>query len=309
MPTSALLITILLWTAILGVVIVVWWYPLFIEYRAERRLKRYVEDEPEVVEEGDEGYTLSRRWLFVAGFRSRWALPVFLVATLIGIILGSMVRAMIQASAVPQAVKLLEAFPGNVGHAFVPLALIMPWVAFFMFAAAPYLFVRAARQRRLDQISSDLPVTMELLATLCESGLGFDAAVERIMSTLGRKRPVVTEFNTFRIEIMSGRARIECFRRLADRVDYSPFTVFISAVVQAEQVGSSVSTVMRAQAEDMHSRRREQAMEFVMGRPLKLLLPMVIGFLPGVFVWALGPVFYDLVSTLTGLISPVGRLK
>ena len=83
--------------------------------------------------------------------------------------------------------------------------------------------------------------------------------------------------------------------------------MFISAVVQAEQVGSSVSIVMRAQAEDMHSRRREQAMEFVMGRPLKLLLPMVVGFLPGVFVWALGPVFFDLVQTLTGLISPSGR--
>ena len=307
MQPLAILIVVALWIAIFVVVFRVWWYPMWIDYRAERRFQRYVADEPEVVEEGDEGYVWSRKWLFVAGFRSRWALPGFLLATLFGIILGLMVRHMLQVSFVPIGRKMLEAFPGNVGQAFVPLVIIAPWVAMFFCVLVPWLYVRSARQRRLDSISQDLPVTMELLATLCESGLGFDAAVERIMGTLGRERPVVAEFNTFRLEIMSGRARVDCFRRLAERVDYSPFTVFISAVVQAEQVGSSVSIVMRAQAEDMHSRRREQAMEFVMGRPLKLLLPMVVGFLPGVFVWALGPVFFDLVQTLTGLISPSGR--
>jgi tight adherence protein C len=305
----SVVITIVLWAIILAVVVRLWWYPMWIETLAERRMKRYSKAPEAPVAAGDEGYSWSKRWLFMAGFRSVWALPIFVTATALGVVAGLLVRQLLQARLVPPAQAILLSFPGDIGRAFVPLVIIAPWAAFVLCCVAPWLYVRLRRRKRLERIGADLPVTMELLATLCESGLGFDAAVERIMGTLGRDRPLVAEFNSFRLEVMSGRPRIECFRRLAERVDYSPFTVFISAVVQAEQVGSSISGVMRAQAEDMHSRRREQAMEFVMSRPIKLLLPMVIGFLPGVFVWALGPVFYDLVTTLTGLVSPAGRVR
>jgi tight adherence protein C len=305
----SIIAVVLVWSLILAVVIKLWWYPMWIDNLAERRFRNY-NKEPEAPRvEGDEGYTRSRMWLFRAGFRSQWALPFFVAATVLGIVIGLVFRQYLRVNVVPRVVEMLHAFPGNIGNAFEPLAILSPWVVLIFCAILPLMIVRQARQRRLDRVAADLPVTMELLATLCESGLGFDAAVERIMGTLGRKRPLVAEFNSFRLEVLSGRQRIECFRRLAERVDYSPFTVFISAVVQAEQVGSSISSVMRSQAEDMHSRRREQAMEFVMSRPIKLLLPMVVGFLPGVFVWALGPVFFDLVSTLTGLLSPAGRLK
>ena len=57
-------------------------------------------------------------------------------------------------------------------------------------------------------------------------------------------------------------------------------TILISALLQAEQIGSGVAEVLRSQADDLRQRRRERAIEFSMALPVKLLFPLVICFLP-----------------------------
>jgi tight adherence protein C len=69
--------------------------------------------------------------------------------------------------------------------------------------------------------------------------------------------------------------------------------VFVSAVVQAEQVGAAMATVLRQQALDLRNRRREDAMALAMALPVKRLFPMIICFLPGIFVATLGPTFFE----------------
>jgi len=64
-------------------------------------------------------------------------------------------------------------------------------------------------------------------------------------------------------------------------------------LVQAEQVGSGISEVLRRQADDLRNRRRERALALANALPVKLLFPLVICFLPGLFVATLGPTFYQ----------------
>ncbi len=90
---------------------------------------------------------------------------------------------------------------------------------------------------------------------------------------------------------MTGRPRVESLRRLAKRLDVQSLTIFISAIVHAEQVGSGISDVLRRQADDVRDRRRDRALNLAQSLPIKVLFPLVICFLPAIFVFTLGPVF------------------
>jgi tight adherence protein C len=80
-------------------------------------------------------------------------------------------------------------------------------------------------------------------------------------------------------------------------------TIFISAVVHAEQVGSGVSDVLRRQADDVRDRRRERALNLAQSLPVKLLFPLVICFLPAIFVFTLGPVFQQFFEFTEALLN------
>jgi tight adherence protein C len=90
---------------------------------------------------------------------------------------------------------------------------------------------------------------------------------------------------------------------LARRTEIASLNVFVSALVQAEQVGAGVASVLRRQADDLRDRRREDAMALAMAMPVKRLFPMMICFLPGIFVATLGPTFYEFFQYAESLIQ------
>jgi pilus assembly protein TadC len=162
--------------------------------------------------------------------------------------------------------------------------------------------VRRARRQRVTEIEQDLPLFLELLATLGEAGLGFDAALARILDAQPGERVLMQELRTFQVEVLAGRPRIQVLRRLSRRVDVTTFTIFISALVQAEQSGAGIAGVLRRQAEDARDRRRERTLQIAAALPVKLLFPLIICFLPGIFVAALGPTahqFFQFIDNLT----------
>lgn len=258
---------------------------------------RRVADVPSRTQAGDEPLD-SRSWLsqflFLAGFRSQHATATFVVVTVTVTCFGSMIGVFIWwRNAMDGALAALAAFPGGVGDIVLPLVIAAPWLAVVGMGSLPWLWVRAARRRRVEKIERDLPLVLELLAMLTESGLGFDAALERVIASQSSERPLIRELHTFQLESLSGRPRVECFRRLARRTEVSPVNVFVSALVQAEQIGAGIAAVLRRQADDLRDRRREDAIALAMAMPVKRLFPMMICFLPGIFVATLGPTFFQ----------------
>ena len=236
-----------------------------------------------------------RRWLYLAGFRRSGAPMLFVVATIVAAASGTILAVSVQLSGLASAVFLgVEAVPGGVGQIFLPLAMLFPWIAGILVAAVPWLVVRAARRQRVQLVQQDLPLMLELLATLSEAGIGFDAAVTRILNTRLAGRPIARELQTFQADLLAGRARVDALRRFSHRLSMSTVSIFVSALVQAEQVGMGIAGVLRRQADDMRSRRREQANAFAAALPVKRMLPLVVCFLPGLFVWTLGPFFVQL---------------
>jgi tight adherence protein C len=80
-------------------------------------------------------------------------------------------------------------------------------------------------------------------------------------------------------------------------------SIFVSALVQAEQVGAGFSNVLRTQADDLRNRRREDANMLAQALPVKLIFPLVICFLPGIFVTTLGPIFMQFIRLADSMMS------
>ncbi len=238
-------------------------------------------------------------WLFQAGFRRSNAVTLFVLATVASTMLSLLVAfGIYQSQAMTLLSELLRAIPGNVGEVFLPLVWLSPFAAIIVLASMPAVIVRARRRKRIRQIEQDLPLTLDLLATLAEAGLSFDAALDRVLETQRRERPLSEDFRLFRLEILTGRGRIEALQRLNQHVNVTWFSIFTSALIHAEQVGAGLAATLRAQADDLRGRRRERALALAMAVPVKLLFPLITCFLPGIMIASLGPIIYQIAQTL-----------
>ena len=247
-----------------------------------------------------------QEWLTTAGFRAVGSSSAFVLATLLAAGLGTVLGLVLALSPLGELLRRSATeLPESAGAIAQTLVTALPWVLFFSCALAPWLYVRRKRRERVDSIESELPIVLELLATLSESGLGFDASFAKILDSEREDTPLIEEFRLFQGETLAGIARVRCFRRLARRCEVSSMTVFCSALIQAEQIGTGFSAVLRTQANDLRNRRRDRALIKAQSLPVKLVFPLVICFLPGIFVVTLGPAFREFFNLAQGVITGV----
>ncbi len=288
------LIFLLAWAVIAAVIVYTMRRYLF---RSQVR-RRLLEDDADGQQEDELSDPLERgilaRWLYLAGFRRQGAPTIFLLATAAAIAVGLATAYFTYRSGILAAASHAAAqMPGGLGALAQPILRIAPWLLLVLLTAVPLSIVRTARRQRVAQVERDLPLTLELLATLAESGIGFDGATARILDSQPANRALAMELRTLQADLLAGRSRVECLRRVARRLDVISVTIFISAIVQAEQIGSAVAAVLRQQADDLRQRRRERALEISMALPVKQLFPLVICFLPGILIFAIGPLFSE----------------
>jgi tight adherence protein C len=103
-------------------------------------------------------------------------------------------------------------------------------------------------------------------------------------------------------EIRLGKLRRDALRDMAERVGISEMTSFVAAVVQSEQLGVSMSRVLRIQADQMRLRRRQIAEEKARQAPVKMMIPLVFLIFPSILIVLLGP------AGLILFTSPVGSM-
>jgi tight adherence protein C len=206
--------------------------------------------------------------------------------------------------------SLLNAIVGVPGSAGDVLALVLqggPWIVFLIAALVPTIAVRTRRRARMQAIEEDLPLALELFATMAEAGLGFDAALARIVRAQGSDRALSSEFVNFQHDMLAGMSRAQALRQLGRRVDIPSLTSFTSALIQAEAVGASMAETLQHQAVDLRQRRRENALLQAQALPVKLVFPLVICFLPSIFVSTLAPVIFQMIEVADSVIRSAGQ--
>lgn len=160
---------------------------------------------------------------------------------------------------------------------------LMTAFGFFM----PVIWLGSKTSTRQDEIVKALPDALDLLTVCVEAGLGFDAAMAKLTEKWDDE--LALEFGRVLQEIQLGKLRRVALRDMADRMEVSDVTTFVAAVVQAEQLGVSMSKVLRIQSDQMRMRRRQRAEEKAHQAGIKMLIPMVVFIIPSLFIILLGP--------------------
>jgi tight adherence protein C len=163
---------------------------------------------------------------------------------------------------------------------------------------APEFWLGGRVRKRQKAILMMVPDSLDLLTISVRAGLGFDAALGKVVEKL--KGPLTDEFRRALAEVRVGKARRDALRDIVPRTEVSALTNFIGAIIQAEQLGVSISKVLQVQSEQLRIERRQRAEEMAAKAPIKMLFPLVGCIFPSLFIIILGPAIILIALNLGG---------
>ena len=179
-----------------------------------------------------------------------------------------------------------------------PLSIILALVGLFFGYTIPEFWLGGRVRKRQKAILLGIPDALDLLTISVEAGLGFDAALAKVVEKL--KGPLIDEFRRALAEVRVGKVRREALRDIIPRTEVQALTNFIGAIIQAEQLGVSISKVLQVQSEQLRIERRQRAEEQAAKAPIKMLFPLVGCIFPSLFIVILGPAIILIVKNLGG---------
>lgn len=158
----------------------------------------------------------------------------------------------------------------------------------------PRLFLQRKIATRLHGIQRQLPDVLDLLTVAVEAGLGFDSACDKVVEKM--RGPIPDEFSLTLRHMRMGQSRRDAFKGLGERVDHPDLNAFISAIIQADQLGVSIGQVLRIQSEQLRDKRRQRAEEEAAKAPVKMMLPLVFFIFPNVGIVIGAPALFQIME-------------
>ncbi|GGK39098.1 hypothetical protein GCM10010124_34890 [Pilimelia terevasa] len=159
---------------------------------------------------------------------------------------------------------------------------------------APDLMIYNLGLKHQQELRNSLPDVLDTLVIGVEAGLGFDAALAQVAHH-GRG-PMARECVRVLQEMQIGTARADALRALGDRTTVPELRTFVSAVVQAGELGVPIGSVLREHSREMRLRRRQRAEELAQKVPIKILFPVLLFIFPSLFVVILGPAVLEIMQ-------------
>ncbi len=156
------------------------------------------------------------------------------------------------------------------------------------------LSLRSKIRKRQENIVKALPDALDLLTICVEAGLGFDAAMGKVYEKWDNE--LALGFGRVLREIQLGKQRREALRDMAARMDVPEVNAFIAAIIQADQLGVSMGKILRVQADQMRTKRRQRAQEKAQQAPVKMMVPMVLLIFPSIWIVLLGPAILQVMA-------------
>ena len=158
----------------------------------------------------------------------------------------------------------------------------------FMFYAYPLLWLRGTVKRRHFAIMRALPFVLDLLTLSVEAGMDFMSALQR---NCERRKldPLNEELIRMTREIQVGTPRRVALKNMSERVRQPDLRAVVHALVQADELGVPIGSILRIQSDQLRSRRFERAEKLANEAPVKMLGPLMLCIFPAVFVILLAP--------------------
>ena len=182
----------------------------------------------------------------------------------------------------------------------------MPYFQALMFALLcvavgamlPFSVLNSVIRKRQKAIDKQLPEVLDLLSVSVRAGLSFDGALRKITDRMSG--PLIDEFRRMQQDVRMGSPRARALQAVAKRCEVDDLYLFITAVIQAERLGTSMGRTLDSQADNMRERRRQKAKAEALKAPVKIVFPLVMFIFPAIFVVVLLPSLFSLMHSLGG---------
>jgi len=154
----------------------------------------------------------------------------------------------------------------------------------------PWMILKSKIQKRQLSIKRAFPDTLDLLLICVESGMSIEAAFKKVSEQVGRQSIALAEelmLTTAELSYLPDRR--QAYENLAKRTDLEGVKSVCMALQQAERYGTPLAQMLRVMAQENRDMRMSEAEKKAAGLPPKLTVPMIVFFLPVLFVVILGP--------------------
>jgi tight adherence protein C len=154
----------------------------------------------------------------------------------------------------------------------------------------PSLFLKNRIAHRQLSIKRAFPDALDLLLICVESGMSIEAGFRRVANEIGSQSiPLAEELTLTTAELSYLQDRRQAYQNLATRTNIDGVKSVCMALQQAERYGTPLATTLRVMAQENRDMRMSEAEKKAAGLPPKLTVPMILFFLPVLFVVILGP--------------------
>jgi tight adherence protein C len=154
-----------------------------------------------------------------------------------------------------------------------------------------------AIKARQHAMKKALPDALDLITIGVSAGLAFDGALGEIIEKWDND--LSHEFATMLGELRMGMGRRQALLNLADRTQVDEIQIMVSQLIQADELGMSLTDTLLTLANQMRLRRRQHAEEMAHKAAVKMLIPLVFLIFPALFIVILGPAAADMISFVT----------
>jgi tight adherence protein C len=159
-------------------------------------------------------------------------------------------------------------------------------LAFAIGAYAPIFALNQAIEKRKVAIQKALPDFLDMVSSTVQAGLALNAAMNYAVDVT--PGPLGEEIKEALSEVRLGRSRAEALKAAAERTNHQDLKTAVTAITQAERLGSNISIVLNELAEDARHHRVMLVEEMAAKLPVKMTFPMIAFMLPALFVVIFG---------------------
>jgi len=185
--------------------------------------------------------------------------------------------------------------PGSIGTMLLDRQAVLYLLIIALAIFYPTVWLNGVLRARYGFIERALPFVLDLLTLSVESGVDFMTGIRRIVER--REIDALGEelLRVFR-QIQVGKTRREALRELAERLEHPDVYAVTNALIQADELGTSIAAALRIQSDLMRARRYQRAEKLANEAPVKMLFPLVAFIFPAVFIVLMGPIVMQLLE-------------
>ncbi len=164
---------------------------------------------------------------------------------------------------------------------------------------APNIWLGSAVAKRKEKIRNGLPDTLDMMVISVESGLGLDAAFQRVGDEMTKVHPALSEeLQMVTMESQMGIPRNEALANLGTRTGLDEVRSLVAIINQAERFGTSIAKALRNQSDALRVKRRQAAEERAQKTTVKLMAPLILFIFPAILVVLAGPAALKMIEAL-----------